>query len=171
MIDPIRYEMVWKQTFNTYREMVSAEGWSDKEEIDIPVAQELTFKVSSTNLCCTLFLYSILIHSPACPHHHWKMRVQVLFQLVHPSQIPWRKNAHPGGPENRIRNLHDRPVPSQVDQESTNEKVCNPFSHYPTHLTALSGCKSRKRPTSSSWSSCIPKSPNAKPRLHPGPAT
>ena len=80
--------MVWKQTFNTYQEMVSAEGWSDKEEINIPVAQKLTFKVSSTNLCSYILRYPISLLSPACPHHHWKMRVRVLFQLVHPSQIP-----------------------------------------------------------------------------------
>ena len=80
--------MVWEQTLNTYREMVSAEGWSDKKEIDIPIVQKLTFKVSFTDFCRTLFLYPFLLLSPACPHHHWKMRLRVLFQLVHPSQIP-----------------------------------------------------------------------------------
>jgi len=39
--------MVWKETLNTYREMVFAEGWGDKKEIDIPVVQKLTFKVST----------------------------------------------------------------------------------------------------------------------------
>jgi len=43
--------MVWKETLNTYREMVFAEGWGDKNEINIPVVQKLTFKVSTTGLC------------------------------------------------------------------------------------------------------------------------
>jgi len=37
--------MVWTETLKTYHEMVSAEGWTDKKEISIPVVQSLTFKV------------------------------------------------------------------------------------------------------------------------------
>ena len=80
--------MVWEQTLDTYREMVSAEGWSDKKEIDIPVVQQLTFKVSFTDfppLSSYILRQPFLLLSPACPHHHWKMRLRVLFQLVHPS--------------------------------------------------------------------------------------
>lgn len=40
------YQMVWTETLETYREMVSAEGWSKKESIDVPVIQTLTFKLA-----------------------------------------------------------------------------------------------------------------------------
>jgi hypothetical protein len=37
--------MVWKTTLQTYREMITAEGWTDKDVVDVPVIQTLTFKV------------------------------------------------------------------------------------------------------------------------------
>ena len=37
--------MVWRETSMTYHEMLSVEGWADKQEIDVPVVQSLTFKV------------------------------------------------------------------------------------------------------------------------------
>ncbi|CAA7270196.1 unnamed protein product [Cyclocybe aegerita] len=40
------YELVWKQTLNTYYEMVAAEKWSDKKEIEVPTVQLLTFKLA-----------------------------------------------------------------------------------------------------------------------------
>jgi hypothetical protein len=49
--------MVWKETLNTYQEMIAAEGWSDKTEIEIPAVQALTCKVSSTSYYCLLFLH------------------------------------------------------------------------------------------------------------------
>ncbi|KAF9258195.1 cytochrome P450 [Marasmius fiardii PR-910] len=38
------YQLVWEQSLNTYREMVSAEGWSEKKTVDVPVTQVATFK-------------------------------------------------------------------------------------------------------------------------------
>ncbi|KAF8966623.1 cytochrome P450 [Flammula alnicola] len=40
------YELVWSETMKTYREMVSAEGWTDKNEIGVPAVQALTFKLA-----------------------------------------------------------------------------------------------------------------------------
>lgn len=37
--------MVWSETLETYREMISAEGWDKKDAIDVPIIQTLTFKV------------------------------------------------------------------------------------------------------------------------------
>ncbi|KDR80361.1 hypothetical protein GALMADRAFT_242750 [Galerina marginata CBS 339.88] len=38
------YQMVWKESLKTYHEMVSAEGWDGKKEIEVSVIQKLTFK-------------------------------------------------------------------------------------------------------------------------------
>ncbi|PPQ69426.1 hypothetical protein CVT24_001475 [Panaeolus cyanescens] len=38
------YDLVWKETLDTYREMVSAEGWLGKSSVEIPAVQRLTFK-------------------------------------------------------------------------------------------------------------------------------
>ncbi|KAH9478750.1 Cytochrome P450 monooxygenase 124 [Psilocybe cubensis] len=40
------YQMVWTETLNTYNDMVEAEGWKGKKEIDVPVIQTLTFKLA-----------------------------------------------------------------------------------------------------------------------------
>ncbi|KAF9482311.1 cytochrome P450 [Pholiota conissans] len=40
------FEMVWRETLTTYREMVTEEGWTNKKEVDIPVIQALTFKLA-----------------------------------------------------------------------------------------------------------------------------
>ncbi|KAG6829041.1 hypothetical protein H0H87_012774, partial [Tephrocybe sp. NHM501043] len=40
------YEMVWAETLETYREMISAETWGTKNTIDVPVIQRLTFKLA-----------------------------------------------------------------------------------------------------------------------------
>jgi len=39
------YQMVWTETLKTYNEMLSAEGWTNRKEIDVPLVQSLTFKV------------------------------------------------------------------------------------------------------------------------------
>jgi len=44
-----RYQMVWTETLKTYHEMVSAEGWTDKKEINVPAVQALTFQVCSSS--------------------------------------------------------------------------------------------------------------------------
>ena len=80
--------MVWKETLHTYREMIAAEGWSDKAEIEIPAVQTLTFKVSSTSHCRLPFFFkNIPLSLPARPTHHRKVRVRVRLQLGQPSQI------------------------------------------------------------------------------------
>jgi len=40
------YQLVWTQTLRTYKEMISAEGWNDKDVVDVPVIQKLTFKLA-----------------------------------------------------------------------------------------------------------------------------
>ncbi|KAJ7662974.1 cytochrome P450, partial [Mycena rosella] len=40
------YRLVWKQTADTYREMVEVEGWKAKDAVDVPVIQALTSKVA-----------------------------------------------------------------------------------------------------------------------------
>lgn len=40
------YDMVWAETSQTYRDMVVAENWQGKTEIEIPVIQKLTFKLA-----------------------------------------------------------------------------------------------------------------------------
>ena len=67
----------------TYDEMLSAEGWTDKQEIDVPVVQSLTFKVwillhDSTVNSKTLSSYA----AAAGRLDHWKMWFRFLFQLA-----------------------------------------------------------------------------------------
>ncbi|KAJ7927562.1 cytochrome P450 [Mycena leptocephala] len=38
------YKLLWKKTVEIYRDMVQAEGWKDKDSIDIPVIQKITVK-------------------------------------------------------------------------------------------------------------------------------
>jgi hypothetical protein len=40
-----RYQMVWKTTLYTYHEMTTAEGWAEKDVVDVPVMQAVTSKV------------------------------------------------------------------------------------------------------------------------------
>ncbi|KAJ7512690.1 cytochrome P450 [Mycena galericulata] len=40
------YKLVWKQTAQTYREMVEVEGWKNKDVVDIPVIQRITLKLA-----------------------------------------------------------------------------------------------------------------------------
>ncbi|KAF9525621.1 cytochrome P450 [Crepidotus variabilis] len=40
------YEMVWKETLQLYRDMTAAEQWDGKQEIVVPVAQDITFKLA-----------------------------------------------------------------------------------------------------------------------------
>ncbi|KAG5634271.1 hypothetical protein H0H81_002585, partial [Sphagnurus paluster] len=40
------YQMVWSETLDTYREMISAEGWDKSDTIEEPVIQKLTFKLA-----------------------------------------------------------------------------------------------------------------------------
>lgn len=47
------YQMVWTETSKTYHEMISAEGWTGKKEINIPVVQSLTFKVRQSYFSAT----------------------------------------------------------------------------------------------------------------------
>ena len=77
-----RYQMVWRETSNTYHEMLSAEGWIDKQEIEVPIVQSLTFKV-------WIFARRLLVNpnlssyaAAAGPLDHWKMRFRFLFQLA-----------------------------------------------------------------------------------------
>ncbi|KAF4564657.1 alcohol dehydrogenase [Pleurotus pulmonarius] len=40
------YNLVWEQTFQTYREMIQTEGWADKDIVEVPTVQKLTFKLA-----------------------------------------------------------------------------------------------------------------------------
>ncbi|KAF9010234.1 cytochrome P450 [Cyathus striatus] len=40
------YQMVWEQTIETYREMISVEGWADKQSVEVMSVQSLTFKLA-----------------------------------------------------------------------------------------------------------------------------
>ena len=42
-----RYQRVWVETIDIYRQMISTEGWTSKTTIHVPVVQKLTFKVYS----------------------------------------------------------------------------------------------------------------------------
>ncbi|KIM47101.1 hypothetical protein M413DRAFT_64094 [Hebeloma cylindrosporum] len=75
------YEMVWKQTLTTYREMVSAEGWSDKKEIDIPVIQQLTFKLALIIIGKCGFGFSFNWFAPP-KSEGGKMHVQEALKIV-----------------------------------------------------------------------------------------
>ena len=47
-----RYGMVWRKTLATYREWSSAEGWDERDTIEVPAVQKYTFKVSIQHLLC-----------------------------------------------------------------------------------------------------------------------
>ncbi|KAE9404988.1 cytochrome P450 [Gymnopus androsaceus JB14] len=40
------YRLVWRQTLKTYHEMIATERWEEKGTVDIPVIQNLTFKLA-----------------------------------------------------------------------------------------------------------------------------
>lgn len=46
-----RYKLVWRQTAQTYQDMVETEGWKTKDVVDVPVIQALTLKVIVRFLC------------------------------------------------------------------------------------------------------------------------
>lgn len=180
-MDLIRYEMVWKQTLITYREMVSAERWSNKKEIDIPVVQKLTFKVSST------LLHSVLAFSNILSYSFHQLALIIIGKCGFGFSFNWftPPKSHAGKmPAQKALEIATKTymfalfLPKWIKNLPIKRHV-KLIPHYPTattlltpcffFLSALSGCKNRKRPTSSSWNSCIPKSLNAKPRLRPGP--
>lgn len=41
----LRYALVWTKTIDIYREMIKEEGWTDKDTVEVPIIQTLTFKV------------------------------------------------------------------------------------------------------------------------------
>ncbi len=47
MISLLRYEYVWKESINTFNEMMSSDEWLDKKTVEVPIVQRLTFKVCS----------------------------------------------------------------------------------------------------------------------------
>jgi hypothetical protein len=42
---PNSYRLVWNVSQKVYTDMIASEGWATKERIDVPVIQQLTFKV------------------------------------------------------------------------------------------------------------------------------
>ncbi|KDQ31693.1 hypothetical protein PLEOSDRAFT_1061813 [Pleurotus ostreatus PC15] len=40
------YNLVWEKTLQTYRDMVDAEGWADRDVAEFPAVQKLTFKLA-----------------------------------------------------------------------------------------------------------------------------
>lgn len=40
------YKMVWYETLNTYHEMISEEGWTTTNSVDVHIIQKLTFKLA-----------------------------------------------------------------------------------------------------------------------------
>jgi len=38
------YEYVWKESINTFNEMMSSDEWLDKKTVEVPIVQRLTFK-------------------------------------------------------------------------------------------------------------------------------
>ena len=42
----LRYENVWAQSIAIYREMSTAEGWTDLKVVDAPIVQRLTYNVA-----------------------------------------------------------------------------------------------------------------------------
>ncbi|KAF7360369.1 hypothetical protein MVEN_00766600 [Mycena venus] len=43
---PELYKLVWKKTFEIYRDMIEIEGWKDREIVKIPVIQNITLKLA-----------------------------------------------------------------------------------------------------------------------------
>lgn len=51
--------MVWYETLNTYHEMISEEGWTTTNSVDVHIIQKLTFKV-----CVHVLLIMLRLMSP-----------------------------------------------------------------------------------------------------------
>ena len=43
----LSHKLVWNEAQNTFRDMVTTEGWKDKNHIEISALQPLTYKVKS----------------------------------------------------------------------------------------------------------------------------
>ncbi|KAJ8508787.1 hypothetical protein ONZ45_g8971 [Pleurotus djamor] len=40
------YNLVWEHTLSTYRDMMRTEGWDNKDAVEVPVVQKLTFELA-----------------------------------------------------------------------------------------------------------------------------
>jgi hypothetical protein len=105
-----RFEMVWRETQSTYREMVLEEGWTDKKEISLPAVQGLTFKVSwLCNICETAFtsIYSETAFDLAGTFDHRKMWIRFSIYLVGNTKGSRWADVRAGGTTHRCRLLYD----------------------------------------------------------------
>lgn len=70
--------MVWKESLKTYKEMLSAEGWESKKEVEIPIIQKITFKVSDGLAAfCSFFSFHLV-----CAFDYREMWFWFRLQLV-----------------------------------------------------------------------------------------
>jgi len=103
-ISVCRYQMVWKQTLQTYHEMTIVEQWTDKNVVDVPVIQTLTFKVVVSSLCDTCSLISLVYTArPAGVRSLW---VWIPIYLVYSTDGSWWRHVRSRGPSHSGR-FHD----------------------------------------------------------------
>lgn len=120
------YQMVWTETLKTYGDMIAAEGWEGKQEIDVPVIQTLTFKVDF--ITCNVFYRIFIFLFIARAFDYREMWIWILFQLVFASSIERRIVVNTGSFTNCNRLPYDRRFPTPVDSESPHKEVSHLFA-------------------------------------------
>ncbi|KAG7097880.1 hypothetical protein E1B28_005192 [Marasmius oreades] len=94
------YQMVWDESLKTYQDMVSAEGWSDKKTVDVPVTQVATFKFALIVLGLCAFGFDFNWTEPAATTEG-EMTVQEAMRTVIDNYLyliftpPWMKRLMP----------------------------------------------------------------------------
>ncbi|KAJ7185586.1 cytochrome P450 [Mycena filopes] len=76
------YKLVWKQTAQTYDAMVQAEGWTDKDVVDVPVVQSLTTKVAFLIISACGFGFQSTWETPTTDAKTGEMPVQEALRVV-----------------------------------------------------------------------------------------
>jgi hypothetical protein len=120
-----RFEMVWRETLTTYREMISEEGWTDKKEISLPAVQSVTFKVRWLSDTASMSILTVKRPSnSAGASDHRTMWIRVFIHLVGTAEGSRWADVHSRDVTRRCRHLYDLDVCPQMDPEPTVQKVC-----------------------------------------------
>lgn len=118
-----RYQMVWQETLNTFRDMVTAEMWEGKKTIDVPVTQHLTFKVQIYLSDEVLSLNNLIVRTI----DHWEMWFRVCIQLEFTPKIGRWQYFHPGSTPRCGRHPHDCSLCPQMGPKAAVQNVFKIF--------------------------------------------
>lgn len=74
--------MVWEKTAEIYKDIVHSEGWANRDVVETPVIQDVTFKVSLVVLIHTFALLTILFAARFAGACQLRLRFPLLVELA-----------------------------------------------------------------------------------------